>query len=158
MVSLRSQYSVNFPKVFINDYCYAHIRRTPKFIENEKYLACLSYILGKTFPAGKIGFSIRVCIFSSRVYLMIVKPNIFLLIRILVVQPTLNVYPQKQRLFQHPGYVFILCVFVIILRRLMVADKAPCPHKDRINLIIFQYCIWDQTYDPRLKQMTCLGI
>ena len=85
MVSLRSQYSVNFPKVFINDDCYAHIRRTPKCIENEKYLACLSYILGKTFPAGEIGFRIRVCIFSSRVYVMILKLNIFLVLCVLLV-------------------------------------------------------------------------
>ena len=80
MFLLRLQCSVNCLKVFINDDCYAHIRRTPKCIENEKYLACLSYILGKTFPAGKIGFSIRVCIFSSHVYVMIVKLNIILVL------------------------------------------------------------------------------
>ena len=57
----------------------------PKCIEKEKYLGFLSNILIKTFPEGEIRFSIRGLFFSSRVYVMIVGPNIFLSIKKMVV-------------------------------------------------------------------------
>ena len=57
----------------------------PKFIEKEKYLGFLSNILIKTFPEGGIRFSILGIFFSSRVYVMIVGPNIFLFIKKMVV-------------------------------------------------------------------------
>ena len=60
----------------------------PKCVEKEVGLSYLSNILSNFFPARKMFFSVRVCIFSSHVYVMIVIPNFFLLLHFLVLYST----------------------------------------------------------------------